>query len=672
MTQVYDEFTGSESDYDGVSFSARQRIAGRSFAGEVTVLALQLHRLAQRDRRHQDNTLRSLHDAIAALLASFPVYRTYLDDDEPREGDRQLLTTAAERALRRAPDVTPESMAFVVSALLLEDAEHPEEHMRRVHFRRRFQQVSGPVMAKGVEDTTFFRYHRLLALNEVGAHPDHFGMSADEAHARFAEWGKEWPGLMLSTSTHDTKRSEDARARLHVLSEMPDEWRKAVRAFQRGNRRWKPVVDGRSVPGPNTEYYIYQTLVASWNGKLDGAYRNRVRDHLRKAMRESKVHTSWAGVVEEYEEAVLEFINRILSPRRATRFIERVDRLMERIAGPAAANSLAAVTLKCTVPGMPDIYNGTELPFFALTDPDNRRPVDFDGAEKSLAAIEAGLGSVPSPILPLAKQWLTVKLLQLRRERAEVFADGANYRPIEAKGAHARNLFAFAREAGDATVVVVVPRLTRGLVDDSGSFAAGALANTQIVLPARRALDELPDRRGFRGLRCRRRGSPGRVSNRHPHPRNNHREWRMTSEQLHPALGATVRGTSTEFRVWAPNAKTLELVLRGRDEPAAMTPGPGSYWTATVANCGPGTRYAYRVNGEGPFPDPTSRSQPDGVHEFSAGRRHLRVSPGPTRIGRRRRCAKRSSTRCTWARSRTEGTLAAAMERLPFLADLGA
>lgn len=481
MTSIYDEFTGMESDYAEISFSSRQRNADRAFAGEITVLSLQLHRLAQRQRRHQDNTLRALYEAIGALLASFPVYRTYLHGDEPSDVDRELLTNAANDALRRAPDVPPESLGFLLSVLLIE-GETPEDRARQLHFRRRFQQVSGPVMAKGVEDTTFFRYHRLLALNEVGAHPDHFGIGPAQAHRLFAERGRAWPAAMLGTSTHDTKRSEDARARLHVLSEAPALWRREVRTWARGNRRFKHNAGGRPVPGTNTEYYLYQTLVASWPATVDEAYRERIREHMRKAMRESKLHTSWSNVDSEYEDAVLAFTDAILDPRKGNKTVERITSFVARIAGAAAVNSLATVVLKCTTPGVPDIYNGAELPLLALTDPDNRRPVDFASATTALESL-GGADAIPAANSPEAKLWLTAKLLEVRRAHLDVFADGANYEPLSISGPGAEHIFAFARSHGETTIAVVVPRLMFGRVDNHGQVNHGALAGTMVAVP---------------------------------------------------------------------------------------------------------------------------------------------------------------------------------------------
>jgi len=321
MSAIYEEFIGDHERYADVAFGARRRVAERSFAGEVNVLAIQLHRIAQRHRLHRDHTLRGLRDAIAALLACFPVYRTYLEHDDPRDIDAELINGAAAEALRRDPNVTVEAVRFLADVLLLQTpALADDERGRRLHFRRRFQQVSGPVMAKGVEDTTFFRYHRLLALNEVGAEPDIFGTSSEDAHAWLAARARQLPRSMSASTTHDTKRSEDGRARLAVLSELPREWRREVRSWSRLNERWRQTINGRVLPDANTEYYLYQSLIAAWEGASDAEFRQRIAEHLRKAMREAKVHTSWVSPDEAYEGAVIGFAEAILTPRRSGRW----------------------------------------------------------------------------------------------------------------------------------------------------------------------------------------------------------------------------------------------------------------------------------------------------------------------------------------------------------------
>jgi (1->4)-alpha-D-glucan 1-alpha-D-glucosylmutase len=386
-------------------------------------------------------------------------------------------------------------MDFLVSVLLLEgDPDDVEERARRVHFRRRFQQLSGPVMAKGVEDTTFFRYHRMLALNEVGAHPEVFGTPPDEAHRWFARRAETLPASMNATTTHDTKRSEDTRSRLAVLTQVPRQWRNEVRSWARLNRRWERRVDGATVPGPNTAYYLYQVIVGSWPGRSDRDYATRIEEHMVKAAREAKLQTGWTSINEPYEAALRGFVHDILSPRRSGRFLARVQAFVSQVAPWAATEALAQLTLKCTAPGFPDIYQGGEGALLTLTDPDNRRPVDFDAAS---ARLHLALEERPAPASPLAKTWLTARLLELRKACPGVFAAGA-YEPLATDGPEGGRLFAFARRDEEQSVAVVVPRLVARLLDGDGRFRDGALAGTTVGLPPGEWVNWLDDVRAPR------------------------------------------------------------------------------------------------------------------------------------------------------------------------------
>ncbi len=482
LARAYDAFTGTRHVYDDIAYAARKHVAERSFAGEVTVLALQLHRLSQRGRLYRDNTLAGLREAIAALIASFPVYRTYFDDGNTDATEAAWIRGAATRAVLRDPDVTPEAMDFLTRVLLLSpEPENETERAQWVHFRRRFQQVSAPVMAKGVEDTTLFRYSRLLALNDVGCAADSNGISPDRAHAWFRTRAKEWPDAMSATSTHDTKRSEDVRNRLAVLSEMPREWGLAARTWSRLNASKRRQADGREVPSPDTEHYLYQTLVGAWEGTADATFRARIEEHMTKALRESKLATSWMKVDSRYEEAVLDFVRDILDSRRRGTFLSQLDRFVARLKPAAALNSLAMVTLKCTAPGFPDFYQGSELPIFQLTDPDNRRPLDLDGLHR---AAHAGMSSPPLPTSPDAKPWLTKRLLAVRGDLSKLFANGG-YRSVIATGERGANLFCFLREHAGRRVLVAVPRVVAGFLDVQGNLQPGTFDNTLLPLPGR-------------------------------------------------------------------------------------------------------------------------------------------------------------------------------------------
>ncbi len=480
FTAIYEDFIGARTDFRDISFAARRRVAGRSFAGEVNVLALNLYRLAQERRLARDNTLGALREAIAGLLSAMPIYRTYLEDDSPMATDSEVIREAAATALRRDTNVTPEAMGFLTQVLQLElnDAAE-EERVRWVHFRRRFQQLSGPVMAKGVEDTSFFRYHRLLALNEVGDHPAHFGTSTNEAHEWFSKRSGEWPGALSATTTHDTKRSEDTRMRLAALTASPRAWHREVRGWARTNSRHIRTVAGADVPDRNTEYYLYQTLVGSWAGAPDKDYVARIEAHMIKAAREAKVQTSWTRVDEEYESALVEFVRAILDRRRSPAFRKRVSEFVASIEPIARVNALGLVALKATASGIPDFFQGSEFALHTLTDPDNRRDVDFKKSEKRLESVAEGS---PEATGEAAKPWLTLRLLALRQEHPRHFAE-ASYRRIEVGGAAASSLYAFERESAELRTATVISHRAGALLDSGGGLSPEVLEDATIELP---------------------------------------------------------------------------------------------------------------------------------------------------------------------------------------------
>jgi (1->4)-alpha-D-glucan 1-alpha-D-glucosylmutase len=487
-TRTYERFIEGLVRFRQMRYDAKRQIARTAFAGEINVLASQLHAIAQRDRRRRDNTLGALRRAIETTLATFPIYRTYVVGGEAAPGDRAIIETALTEARRRDQTLIPDALDFLAEVLLLEGPEagtalSPEEHERRLHFRRRFQQLSSPVMAKGFEDTTFYRYNRLVSLNEVGNDPSHFGVAPEAAHAWFAARARDWPGAMSASSTHDTKRSEDARARLHTLAEVPGLWAEEVRRWAQLNERHRTTVHGEPVPDRNTEYLIYQNLIASWpeDGAIDDTYRERLAGYLTKAMREMKVYTSWTAADEPVEGAVQGFLAALLHPRHGRAFQRRVTRFVARLEPSATLNALATLIVKATAPGFPDFYQGTELWDRSLTDPDNRRPVDYDARR----ALLGRLGDAPPGELRAGetKFWLTRRLLDLRGRHAALFAEG-DYRPLEASGGAAANVFAFARGLGDECVVVAVPRLTTRLVGAGGEPPRGAAwDDTALVLP---------------------------------------------------------------------------------------------------------------------------------------------------------------------------------------------
>ncbi|MGE0573038.1 MAG: malto-oligosyltrehalose synthase [Dehalococcoidia bacterium] len=478
FTAIYEDIAGSTLRFEDIAFAAKRRIAGRSFAGEVNVLALEFYREAQRDRLARDNTLGAFRDAVASLLAVLPIYRTYLEHDRPMEGDSAVIEPAAAEAMRRDPNVTPEAMAFVVKVLLVETSDESDAASRWVHRRRRFQQLSGPVMAKGVEDTAFYRYHRLICCNEVGDDPGHFGISVDEAHSWFGERATRWPLAMSATTTHDTKRSEDARMRLAALTAMPREWHAAVRAWRRTNQRHIATAHGTPAPDANVEYYLYQSLVASWEGMPGRDYVERIVTHMRKAAREGKLRTSWTAVDIEYEAALEASIRTILDRRTSAAFLRRLDDFVRRLEPVARLHSLALVALKTTAPGVPDFYQGSELALHTLTDPDNRGPVNYGVCQETLRSIQA---ERPGPVEVQAKTWMTWRLLELRHRWPALFA-GGSYKAVEIDGEGATSLFAYERSADGAKCITVVVLRPATVTGSDGSILPGVLEETWIDL----------------------------------------------------------------------------------------------------------------------------------------------------------------------------------------------
>ncbi len=374
----------------------------------------------------------------------------------------------------------------------------------------KLQQYTAPVTAKGVEDTALYRYPRLLSLNDVGDDPGRFGVAPETFHRANAERLALWPYAMLGTSSHDSKRGEDVRARLNVLSEMPDEWRTRVARWHGSNQPLIGRLDDAPAPAPNDEYFIYQTLLGTWPGNLDAAarsdYRERIVAYMTKALREARDRSSWHAPNEAYEQAVTDFVTAILDPSRAGEFLTDFGELAERIAPAGFVNGLAQTVLKLTVPGVPDIYQGSELWNFALVDPDNRRPVDYEH-RRSLLEELGPAGEVIDPRRLLArmaqglpKLYVVRQLLHLRSRCPAVFERGA-YLPLEYRGPRAEQLCGFVRQDRQTTVLVVVPRLVASLCGERGELPLGeAWRDTVLVLPDLPAAEQ-PLRNLFTGER---------------------------------------------------------------------------------------------------------------------------------------------------------------------------
>jgi (1->4)-alpha-D-glucan 1-alpha-D-glucosylmutase len=459
-----------------------------NLASEMNVLASRFHRLAMSERRTRDFTYNGMLGALEEVIAAFPVYRTYVSARGSSVDDRRYIDWAIAQAKGRLRAGGMTILDFIRGVLT---ADLPWHSRPRDVFRTamQFQQVTGPVMAKACEDTAFYRYGRLLALNEVGGDPRRFGMSAGAFHRVTLDRARNWPRAIVTTATHDTKRGEDARLRIAMLSEMPREWGRRVTAWLRLNRRHRSELNGAAAPGRNLEYFFYQTLVGVWPVGLDALdadpiaeLAKRVDGYMLKAVREGKEHSSWSYPDAEYEAALQRFVRGALDASRPNPFLADFAEFVGLLVRPAAIASLSQLVLKLTVPGVADVYQGGELWDFSLVDPDNRRPVDFARRQALLAELERATAG------DLVRDWqdgreklfVTRTLLALRREHSDLFAAG-EYQPLEiGEGRNADRLCAFARIRGAKTMVVAVPRLTWGLYRDGGPADWGA---TEIALP---------------------------------------------------------------------------------------------------------------------------------------------------------------------------------------------
>lgn len=489
--ELYREFTADERTFQSHVYESKQRILLDSLASEVNMLARQLERIASANRRWRDFTLVSLTRALIEILIAFPVYRTYVRPSAvPSEEDRRVITLAVRLArLRVATAVDGSVFEFIQGILLLSSAVSDAERQSHEWFALRFQQFTGPVMAKAVEDTAFYRYGRLIALNEVGGDPARFGLSVERFHAEYAERFRSWPLSMVTTSTHDTKRGEDAAAAIAVLTELPDEWRAAVRHFASLNERFRVTRAGTSAPSRKDEYWFYQTLVGAWPFGWDGKagrpeFVTRLAAYMQKVAKEAKQETSWTTPDAGYDEAVAQFVGGTL---QNDEFVQAVSGLCGRIGTHSATNSLARTLLRLCSPGVSDTYQGAELWNQSLVDPDNRRTVDYDLRADLLDRIDAASDRMKL-IDQLLENWhdgalklfVTHETLQLRRQMRELFLRG-EYAALPA-GEHA---IAFTRTLEQHVVLVCVPRLSYKLTRGNRAWPIGDVwGNRDLVVPS--------------------------------------------------------------------------------------------------------------------------------------------------------------------------------------------
>jgi (1->4)-alpha-D-glucan 1-alpha-D-glucosylmutase len=497
MTAAYNAFLGEDVDFHAFALETKRRLLARNLAGELDRLKDMALSLAAKDPMTRDYGPDTLRRAIVELTAALPVYRTYVNVAGPADADRELIEAAAEAAKTTREVENEGALDFLKRVLLLDFAE-PEDQTTALEFATRFQQTTGPVMAKALEDTLFYRYNRLIALNEVGGEPERFGAPTEQFHAAMTRRLARQPYGLSATSTHDTKRAEDARARIYAISEMPDGWAAAVARWSALNAG---LHEGDSVAlDPETEWAFYQALLGVWPPTLtpddaDGlkALADRMIRFMLKAVREAKSFTSWTAQDADYEGTVEQFTRGALDPMRSRGFLDDFLRTCQPLFVAGALNGLSQTLIKLTAPGVPDIYQGCELWDFSLVDPDNRRPVDFgrrhelahkNGADDPAALIRDWRSGA-------AKMHVLRAGLSLRARKPSLFAEGS-YVPLAIAGPGADHLTAFARVHGAEAVIAVAPRLALGLLEGA----------SEPLIPAARWLDtalQLPaDLKGFR------------------------------------------------------------------------------------------------------------------------------------------------------------------------------
>lgn len=494
FSRGYEELIDNPTPLRDIIFESKELIMDASLSSELHVLSHQLERIAQRDRGSRDFTLNALRAALREVIAAFPVYRSYITKDHVGPRDRDLVNRAIRQATRRNPLIGGAIFDFQRSVLLERPEvpeDLPEDEPARADFAGKFQQVTSPVTAKGIEDTAFYIYNRLISLNEVGGEPNRFGASRESLHKWSADRAERFPFALTALSTHDTKRSEDVRARINVLSEIPHDWFEAFARWSDLNARHRTQIDDAAAPDRNEEYLLYQTLLGAWPiEEMDEAgwteFRRRIRGYMSKAIHEAKVNTSWQNPLEEYDQAVDKFVDDILDPKNNAPFLNDFLALQRRINRHGRLNGLSQTLLKLTMPGVPDTYQGTELWDFSLVDPDNRRPVDFNhrrtmlddlarrfdepGADRAALAREIA----EAPIDGRSKMLTVWRALQARKQSPELFSIGA-YVPAPPFGERESSLFAFRRAHGSESAVVAVPRLSVRLNYD-GEFPLGESA----------------------------------------------------------------------------------------------------------------------------------------------------------------------------------------------------
>ena len=500
LSQLWSEVTGNTRSFEEEVKAARHQLIAENFAGEFDALSRTLHAIARSDIATRDYSLAAIKRCLAALLIHFPVYRTYPHPQGRSAADQEMFSRAkqgAQSRLRRADWPLLDELDNWLGGKPPLDFKNAEMRALCLRATTQFQQLTPPLAAKSVEDTAFYRYGPLLSRNEVGAEPNHFSLSPADFHRICEERSTRFPHSLLATATHDHKRGEGVRMRIAALSELATEWEQAVRRWMLLNAPLKKKTgmtrEGlpRYAPQPGDELMLYQMLLGAWPLNLSAADAEGIREFgerldqwQTKALRESKRSSSWVLPDEDYENACRDFLFSLFAADKDARFLQELQQWVQRVSALGAINSLSQTLLRLTVPGVPDLYQGTEFWDFSLVDPDNRRPVDYASRIQALANAPAQLSGVDDWRSGLPKQQLIRHALHLRKRHPEVFAQGS-YQPLQASGPRADHVLALMREHEGKAVITVTPRLVRRLLGDETQLAIppAAWGDTALALP---------------------------------------------------------------------------------------------------------------------------------------------------------------------------------------------
>ncbi len=490
LDRIYHQFSDLKTPFRELVYEKKKQVMSNLLAVEMHSLGRELSQLADQDRYARELPRSCLTEALIETIAFLPIYRTYIRGSQPSDVDRKYIADAISQAEKRNPRLDRDCFEFLRQVLLLQAGPwvFPEQREERLTFVMRWQQFTGPIMAKSFEDSLLYVFNRLVSLNEVGGAPNIPGVSPNELHRFGVERQKHWPNALNTTTTHDTKRSEDIRARINVLSEMPAEWERHLTQWHSLNQAHRTAIMGRPIPTRNEEILLYQTLLGAWpiESEAGAGFQQRIQEYMIKAIREAMVHTKWTVPNVPHEAAVSNFIAAILQPSEENEFLRDFLEFVPRIAFFGMLNGLSQVLIKITFPGIPDFYQGSELWDLRLVDPDNRGPVDFTQRVAFLQDLKTRKPATDE----LLDQWqdgrlklhVIARALCFRRSQSELFTRG-EYIPLRANGRWKDHVFAFARCLGDRWALVVTPRLSSALMRP-GRFPLGEIwENTSLSLP---------------------------------------------------------------------------------------------------------------------------------------------------------------------------------------------